>query len=199
MSLTIDYGSKTDDIYEYHPRLPLTSEPTISFDVGKYHYGVWIEDREKNRCLYAGIWKIGSIMNLETQKRLTFLLDRISKYYVPGSTVVIERQMGTNINMIIQLEQHTLSYFELRQPQCNVVRIQSSVKYRRMGDEMLGDKKSKRKEWAVTKTLEICKERDDKVVPFLTMLHSLRNDKVRNLKCDDVGDAFIQLLAHYKK
>lgn len=199
MNLIIDYGSKTDDIYEFYPKYKDITQPVISYDIGKHHYGVWVEDLSLKKCIYAAIWKIGEAMNIETQRRLTYLLDRLNKFHELAKTVIVERQMGTNINMIIQLEQHTLSYYELKHPEINVVRIQSSVKYRRMGNDMLGDKKHKRKEWAVNTALEICKERKDPVYNFLILLNNLKKDKERRLKCDDIGDAFIQLLAHYKK
>jgi len=191
----IDRGLKDDDCYEYMPSLPIAGVTIPSFDIGKKHFGAYVEqlDGEHRVCVYAGLWKIGEKMNIVTQKRLTFLLERLNPFFARAKVCLVEKQRSVNV-VASRLDQASLSYFELRHPHLHVISVASDLKYRK-NDGPLGDQKHKRKKWATDKSLELFDARGDPVAGFVRQLDALRKSAPeRSLKSDDVCDSALQLL-----
>lgn len=191
--INYDRGSKTPELFEYAPDLRFfrVVGPTIpSFDIGKDHFGVYVHDVGLQRCAYAGLWRLGKKMDRRTQERLTMLLDRLLPLFQHTRDVLVEQQRSMNY-MAVRLQQHTLSYFELRCPTATRHNIASDLKYRKM-DGPLGTQKSQRKRWAVSKSLTLFTESGDVCsASFLRALDA-------QVKGDDVGDAYLQYCAWRK-
>lgn len=195
--LIVDAGCKATELYEYYPRIAVTGQPLPSFDIGKKHFGVFVHDEATQRCLYAGLWKLGDKMELKTQARLTALLNRLEPFFLSAKVVLVERQRSQNY-MAVRLEQHVLSYLELRYPHAVAVSVASDIKYRRLNGP-LGDEKSKRKKWAITTSCELLTPHDPHAVHFIQELERLRlSERERELKADDVADAYVQMVAWKK-
>lgn len=189
--LVIDKGCKKAELYEYHPLQPVVGPLVPSFDIGKKHFGVYIHSIASGRAVYAGIWKLGEKMDLKTQMRLTMLMDRLDVFFQASRVVLVEAQRIQN-PVCLRLQQHLLSYLELKYPQIDAVTVASDIKYRRMGGP-LGDQKHKRKQWAITKSLELFDELEDPVASFVRKLDALRlSEKELSLKSDDVCDSYLQ-------
>jgi hypothetical protein len=185
-----DYGSKTSDQYEYLPALPWTGTCVPSFDIGKKHFAAFVQGQQVARSLYAGVWKLGDKMTPDLQRRLTSLLTRLDPFFAAARIVLVEQQQASNY-MAVRLQQHVLSYLELRHAHLEEVNVAATIKYTRLSGP-LGDQKHARKQWAVDKAYELLSERRDPVAELLRELHALRNDKTQNLKADDVADAYLQ-------
>jgi len=191
----IDRGLKLDDCYEYYPSLKLEGVCIPSFDIGKKHFGVYVEQLkgDEKRCVYSALWKLGDKITLQTQQRLISLLERLSPFFKMAKVSLVEQQRALNYSAV-RLQQICLTWMELRHPHVFAINIASDVKYRKM-DGPLGDQKHKRKKWATDKCLEIFEERKDAVGVFIRQLDTLRlSQKEMELKADDVCDAALQLM-----
>ena len=185
-----DLGLKTKDQYEYFPSLQWTGVCVPSFDIGKKHFAIFIQGQTPVRCLYAGVWKLGEKMTPELQQRMTMLLTRLDTFFRGARIVLIEQQQASNY-MAVRLQQHLLSFFELRYPATERVNVAATIKYSRLNGP-LGDQKHARKQWAVDKACEFLVSRNDPAAKLIRDLQALRNDMDMNLKGDDVGDAYLQ-------
>jgi len=196
----IDYGFKEKDCYEYWPlfnqSFPLTG--IASFDVGKKHFGVYIEQSkgvQKGTCLYQGLWKIGERMTIATQKKLSAHLSHILPVLEKCTVVLVEQQLRRNY-VAVRLQQALMTWCELKVPQVEIITISSDLKYRRLGDQ-IGEGRHTRKRWAITHSLSLLT--DPRAQRFITELDRLRlARKEWSLKADDVCDAYLQLLAWQK-
>lgn len=188
--INYDRGDKTSDLFEYAPDLRLfrVTGPTIpSFDIGNHHFGVYVHDEGRQRCVYAALWKLGAKMDRRTQERLTALLDRLSPLCEKARHVLIEQQRNMNY-VAVRLQQHVLSYFELRWPAVTRHNVASDLKYRKL-DGPLGKQKAQRKRWAVGKAGEMfLASGDSRAFAFLCAVDEA-------VKGDDVSDAYLQYRA----
>ena len=196
MRPVIDQGKKEDDCYEFYPQLTLQGVCIPSFDIGKKHFGVFIEQVSvtgEQRCVYAGVWKLGEKITLATQQRLISLLERLTPFFLCSKVALIEQQRALNYGAV-RLQQICLTWLELRHPTVFAINVQSDLKYRKM-DGPLGDQKHKRKTWAVEKCIDLFKAKGDPVLSLIRSLDFIRlQRKEAELKADDVCDAALQLL-----
>jgi hypothetical protein len=188
--IIIDRGVKTAEQYEYFPAVQWTGPCVPSFDIGKKHFAAFVQGQQPPRCLYAGVWKLGEKMTPELQERLTALLARLDSFFSTARIVLVEQQQASNY-MAVRIQQHVLSYLELRHPHAERHNVAATIKYTRL-DGPLGDQKHARKQWAVDKACELLDARRDGAARLIRELHALRNDKEKNLKGDDVSDAYLQ-------
>jgi hypothetical protein len=200
--LLIDRGEKDNQLYEYYPQVVARGRPVPSFDIGPKHFGVYVEDdcgrTGQSSSLYAGLWYIGERMDLKTQTRLTALLTRLDPFFAKAERVLVERQRMLNY-AAVRLEQHVLSYLELRHPHLQALTVPSDLKYRQL-DGPLGTQKHRRKQWAVDKACEMLEARDDAVSEGVAhLIRQLEGLKGRKLKGDDIADAFVQYEAWKRK
>ena len=193
----IDQGKKVAELYEYYPLQKIEGVLLPSFDIGKKHFGVYIHSMTSDQAVYAGIWKLGEKMDLATQTRLTSLLDRLQPFFKSSKAIFVEAQRLQN-PVCLRLQQHVLTWAELRHPHLDVVTVGSDVKYRK-NDGPLGDQKHLRKKWCISKCLEIFDARQDPVANFIRQLEEMRlSQKELEIKADDVCDSALQLFGRLK-
>jgi hypothetical protein len=190
-TLVIDKGLKDADMYEYYPMKKIAGIIVPSFDIGKKHFGIYIHSMTTDKAVYAAVWKLGEKMDIKTQNRLTMLLDKLSPFFLASKVVLVEAQRMQNY-VCVRLQQHLLTYLELRFPHLTTVNVASDIKYRKCGGP-LGDQKHKRKQWAIDESLRLFDVTRDPVASIIRQLEVLkREQKDLELKGDDICDSYLQ-------
>ena len=168
-----------------------------SIDPGGKNYAIYIDQRtqgEKPKILAWEKWSMFEekqkvIFSLPAMKLLTENLDSLLPLLSTSDEVLIEIQVRRNKQMI-KIEQHTLTYLQLRlPPSVKIILVPNKWKYTLLGCPK-GLTPYKRKRWSVKKAKEIFEERGQTdEIEFL-------NDQDKD---DDFAETFTTLEAYLKK